>query len=83
MSGLHNGTVPATARLDVVGVHARRRARGESPFARLLSAVVIYVFNIEGVDVTRNVAQNSEADVDKQVCADISASQNGHRTSLK
>ena len=34
-----------------------------------LASVEVDIFEVEGVDVARNISEESEADVDTQVCA--------------
>jgi hypothetical protein len=49
------------------------------PVSCTFASVEVDIFNIEGVDVTRDVAEESQADVDKQVHATASDHGNANR----
>ena len=66
-SRLSNRSVSLPASLHVVRVYARCRTRGESSFSRLLTSVVVNVLDVEGVDVSGDVTEKCQADVDEQV----------------
>lgn len=65
--GRTHGAVAAAAALDAVAVDAGRTRCGEAALACLLPAVIVDVFEIEGVDVARDVAQNGQANVDQEI----------------
>lgn len=63
--------VPLPAALHVVAVHARRGLRDDESLPRSgLLAAVVHVLDVEGVDVARQEAEEGQADVDEQVCAE-------------
>jgi len=63
-----DGTVPPSM-LNVIGVNTRRRIGCELAKSALLTAVEVNIFDVEGVDVTWNVAEDCEADIDEEVGA--------------
>jgi hypothetical protein len=54
--GLGDRTVSISTGLHSVAVDARGSSGGKATLSRLLSSIVVHVFEIEGVDVARNVA---------------------------
>lgn len=62
---MSNRSVALSSSLHIIRVHARRGSCRKTALARLLSAVVVDVLEVEGVDVTRDEAQESQADVDE------------------
>lgn len=69
MGRLHNGAIATTASLDVVAVDAGGGTRGEATLPCLLATVVVDVLDVEGVKMTRDVPQQRQTNVDKQVSA--------------
>ena len=59
---------PTTA-LDSVRIYARCPSGCELAQSTLLASIEIDVFDVEGVDVTWNVAEDGETDVDEQIGA--------------
>ncbi|KAI0810455.1 hypothetical protein GGR55DRAFT_108906 [Xylaria sp. FL0064] len=64
--GLH-GAVALAASLNTITIHARRSPGCKAAFSDLLTAVVIYVFDVEGVNMTGDIPKYSERNVDAQV----------------
>lgn len=64
---VHNRAVALAAGLHIVRVHARRRPGGVAALVRLLPAVKVDVLEVKRVQVARDVAEQGQADVDKQV----------------
>lgn len=56
--GLGNRTISVSTGLHSVAVNTRGVASGETTLSRLLASVVIHVFEIEGVDMARNVTKS-------------------------
>lgn len=67
MSRLGNRAVTVAAALHVVAVDTRRASSNDTALPRLLLAVVVYVFEVKCVDVTGDVTQECQADVDEEV----------------
>lgn len=67
VSRVHNGAVTLATSLHIVGIDPGRAACGEATMMRLFTAIIVNVLEVEGVYVTWNIAQNSQADVDQQV----------------
>jgi len=63
-----DGTVPSSI-LNVIGVNTRRRIGCELPKSALPTAVEVNVFDVESMDVTWNIAEDCEADIDEKVGA--------------
>lgn len=57
------------APLHAITINARSRFRTEYACARLVASLVVHVFDVESVDVTREVAQYGQEDVDEEVGA--------------
>lgn len=74
MSRLNYGTVSLTARLYPITVDTGGSARSIPTLSSLFSAVVVDIFEVEGVDMAWDVSEDREADVDKQIST---ASSNG------
>ena len=55
--------------LHFFAVHTRRRLRIEYACARLVAALHVDVFDVEGVDMAGDKGQHREADVDEEVGA--------------
>jgi hypothetical protein len=53
---LDNGTIPMAARLNSLAEDTWCPSSGETAFACLLAAVVVYPFEVEGVDMAGDVA---------------------------
>lgn len=69
VSRVHNGAVTLATSLHIVGIDPGRAACGEATMMRLFTTIIVNVLEVEGVYVTWNIAQNSQADVDQQVCS--------------
>lgn len=54
---MSNRSVALSSSLHIIRVHARGRSCRKAALARLLSAVVVDVLEVEGMDVTRDEAQ--------------------------
>jgi hypothetical protein len=67
--GNRHGAVTATASLDVVAVHAWCSAVVVDAHVALLLSVVVDVFEVEGVDVTREKSKKGQTNVDGKICA--------------
>lgn len=63
----NNNPLPHT--LHLLAIHARRRPRVHDPRAHLVPSLEVYVFDVEGVDVAWEVAQECEQQVDEEVGA--------------
>jgi len=66
---LHRAMPSPTTALDSVRIYARCPSGCELAQSTLLASIEIDVFDVEGVDVTRNVAEDGETDVDEQIGA--------------
>lgn len=60
-------SVALPACLDVIRVHAWRRTSWETSFPSLLSSIVVNIFDVEGMDMTRKVSEERQANVDKEI----------------
>lgn len=67
MSRLGNRAVTMSAALHVVAVNTRRATSNDTALPRLLLAVVVYVFEVKCVDVTGDVSQNRQTDIDEKI----------------
>jgi hypothetical protein len=67
LTSTSNSSVSLTSSLHIVGIHTGRRSSRKTALAGLLSTVEVDVLKIEGVDVTRNIAQEGQANVDEQI----------------
>jgi hypothetical protein len=65
--------------LNSLGIDARRMLTGQLALSRSVSSIKVHVFDIEGVDVTGDVAKEGEADVDKKVRAAACDHKDAHR----
>ena len=65
MGVMHNRAVALPTSLDIVRIHPRSRASGESAFPCLLPSIVVDIFDVEGMDVPRNIAEDRQDDVDE------------------
>jgi hypothetical protein len=64
--GNRHGAITTTASLDVVAVHAGCSAVVVNTHVALLLSVVVDIFEIEGVDVTREDAGNIVSTLDQE-----------------
>ena len=64
---MSNRSIALSSSLHIIGVNAWCRSCRKATLAGLLSAVVVDVLQVESVDMTRNVAQKGQADVDEQI----------------
>jgi hypothetical protein len=71
VSVLHDRAVIVPAGLDPVAVHARGRAGEQATLTRLLAAVVVDVFDVEGMHVAWEVPKDREEDVDEEICSSV------------
>lgn len=67
LDGLGNRAVATSAGLHALAVDARGMRRREAALSGLLPAIVVYVFDVEGMQVAGKVSENREADVDKEI----------------
>lgn len=67
--GSRHGTVTTTSSLDIVAVDTWRLAIVEHARIALLLSLIVDVFEIEGVDVTREKTKQGKANIYNQVCA--------------
>lgn len=74
---LGNRSVALSTALDSVAVDTRRATGHYAALTRLLATVVVDVFDVEGVNVSRDVSENRQADVDEEIyrAASVYASQ--------
>lgn len=54
--------------LHPVRVYAWCYLSSQLPMPGTFATVKVDIFDVEGVDMTRNVAKDSQCDVDKQIC---------------
>lgn len=54
--------------LHVVAVDTWRVTSNDAALPRLFLAIVVDVFDVEGVNVARQVSQDRQANVDKEIC---------------
>lgn len=59
LSRASNSAIPPASILHIVGIHARRRRLGVDACARLVAALVVYVFDVEGVNVAGEVSTST------------------------
>lgn len=64
---LDRAITSCTTSLDIVGIDAWYRIGCELAKSALLAAVEVDIFDVEGMNVTWNVAEECEANVDKKV----------------
>lgn len=64
-----NRHCPVASILHPLAVYARCGTRVVNPSAHLVAALNVHVFNVEGVDVAWEVAQDREQDVDEKIRA--------------
>lgn len=64
--------------LNVIGVNTGRMIGCELAKSALLPPVEVNIFDIEGVDVAWNVAEEREADIDKEVGATACYHEDAH-----
>lgn len=62
-----NGPIALTACLNMGGVDCWRWTSGEATLTRLLAAVVVHPFDVEGVKMAGKDTENREANVDEQI----------------
>lgn len=62
-----DSSVALSSGLNIVGVDTRSSRSRVAALVGLLATVVVDVLEIKGVDVTRDVTENSQANVDKQI----------------
>lgn len=67
--GSRHGAITTTSSLNVVAVDAWCAAVVEDAHVALLLSVVVDVFEIEGVDVTREETKQGKANIDQEVGA--------------
>lgn len=68
-----DGTVALSASLNIVGVDARSPGSRIATLIGLLATVVVDVLEIESVDVARDISEDGQANVDKQICGGVLA----------
>jgi hypothetical protein len=64
---LSDRPVASASRLDVLRVNTRRPPRGKASLVGLLATIEVDPFNIEGMDMSGNVAEDCQADVDEEI----------------
>lgn len=79
MSSQLHGSVASAATLDAVRIDARGAIGGQGAQPGTPAAVKVDVFEVEGVDVTGDVAEEGQADVDQQVGAAAGHHEHAHR----
>ena len=57
----------SAAALDAVRVHTRCRVRSKLAESRLLASIKVDIFEVEGVNVSRDEAEERQADIDNKV----------------
>lgn len=55
--------------LYTIRVHAGRSLAGQLAMSGAIAAVKVDIFDVEGVDVARNISEEGQRDVDEQVGA--------------
>ena len=68
-----DSTVALSASLNIVGVDARSPGSRVATLIGLLATVVVDVLEIESVDVARDISEDGQANVDKQIWGGVLA----------
>lgn len=66
--GSRDSAVALSSSLDIVTVNAWSRPIVIEASSLLILAMVVDVFKVEGMNMTREVAENGQTDVDEKVC---------------
>lgn len=69
LNWLRYRTISAATSLNAITIDTGCSAGGKSAFSSLFSAVIVDVFDVEGMYMTRYVSEDGEADVDEKISA--------------